>query len=90
MDLVAGAKRVFVAMEHVTREKRSKIVRKCTLPITGVAVVDHIVTELALVDVMSESLDLRELVRGVTVEEVQSLTDAQLLLPPAGPREMLV
>src|ERR1700686_3108704 len=90
MDLVAGAKRVFVAMEHATRDKRRKILTQGTLPLTGVGVVDHMVTELALIDVTPEGLLLRELAPGVTVEEVQSLTEPRLLLPPGGPRTMAV
>jgi 3-oxoacid CoA-transferase subunit B len=90
MDLVAGAKRVFIAMEHATRESKPKILRKCTLPLTGVEVVDHIVTELALIDITPEGLLLRELSPDATLELVQSLTEPKLLLPPGGPKPMLV
>jgi 3-oxoacid CoA-transferase subunit B len=90
MDLVAGAKRVFIAMEHATRDNRPKIVRKCTLPLTGVEVVDHIVTELAFVDVTAHGLLLREIAPDTTVEQVQSLTEPRLLLPPSGPATMPV
>jgi len=90
MDLVAGAKRVFIAMEHATRDNKPKILKKCTLPLTGVEVVDHIVTELAVIDVTPAGLLLRELAPDATLEQVQSLTEPKLLLPPAGPRPMLV
>jgi 3-oxoacid CoA-transferase subunit B len=90
MDLVAGAKRVFIAMEHATRDNRPKIVRKCTLPLTGVEVVDHIVTELAFIDVTPQGLLLREIAPDTTVEQIQSLTEPPLLLPPSGPATMPV
>ncbi len=90
MDLVAGAKRVFIAMEHATRDNKPKILRKCTLPLTGVEVVDHIVTELALIDVTSGGLLLRELAPDATLEQVQSLTEPKLLVPPGGPKPMPV
>jgi 3-oxoacid CoA-transferase subunit B len=88
MDLVAGAKRVFIAMEHATRDNKPKIVNKCTLPLTGVEVVDHIVTELALIDVTPEGLVLRELAPDATLDQVQSLTEPKLLLPQGGPKPM--
>jgi 3-oxoacid CoA-transferase subunit B len=88
MDLVAGAKRVFIAMEHATRENKPKILKKCTLPLTGVEVVDHIVTELAFIDVTPEGLVLREIAPETSVEEVQSLTEPRLIVPPAGPAIM--
>jgi 3-oxoacid CoA-transferase subunit B len=88
MDLVAGAKRVFIAMEHATRDNKPKIVKKCTLPLTGVEVVDHIVTELAFIDVTDEGLVLRELAPDATLEQVLSLTEPLLMVPAAGPRPM--
>ncbi|MGB6495848.1 MAG: CoA-transferase, partial [Candidatus Acidiferrum sp.] len=90
MDLVAGAKRVFIAMEHATRDSKPKILKKCTLPLTGVEVVDHIVTELAFIDVTPEGLVLRELAADATLEQVQSLTEPKLILPPGGPKAMQV
>jgi 3-oxoacid CoA-transferase subunit B len=90
MDLVAGAKRVFIAMEHATRDNKPKILKHCTLPLTGVEVVDHIVTELALIDVTPEGLLLRELAPDATLAQVQSLTEPKLLLPPGGPQPMPV
>ena len=88
MDLVAGAKRVFVAMEHATRDNKPKILRRCTLPLTGVAVVDHIVTELAVMEITPEGLVLRELASDTTVDEVQSLTEPKLIIPKGGPAPM--
>jgi 3-oxoacid CoA-transferase subunit B len=88
MDLVAGAKRVYIAMEHATRDSKPKILKKCTLPLTGVEVVDHIVTELAFIDVTHHGLLLREIAPETTIEQVQSLTESILLLPPTGPATM--
>jgi len=88
MDLVAGAKRVFIAMEHATRDNKPKILKKCTLPLTGVEVVDHIVTELAFIDVTPQGLVLRELAPDTVLEQVLSLTEPQLHLPPGGPAVM--
>jgi len=90
MDLVAGAKRVFIAMEHATRDNKPKILKKCTLPLTGVEVADHIVTELAFIDVTPQGLVLREIAPDTTVEQVQSLTEPQLHLPTGGPAPMPV
>jgi 3-oxoacid CoA-transferase subunit B len=78
MDLVAGAKRVIIAMEHATREGRPKILKKCTLPLTGVEVVDTIVTEMCVVDITERGLVVRELREGVTLEDVQRVTEAKL------------
>jgi 3-oxoacid CoA-transferase subunit B len=90
MDLVAGAKRVYIAMEHATRDNKPKILRNCSLPLTGVEVVDHIVTELAFIDVTPEGLLLREIAPDATLEQIESLTEAKLVLPPGGPVPMPV
>jgi 3-oxoacid CoA-transferase subunit B len=90
MDLVAGAKRVFIAMEHATRDNKPKILKKCTLPLTGVEVVNHIVTELAFIDVTPEGLVLREIAPETTVEEVQALTEPKLQIPQGGPARFSV
>jgi 3-oxoacid CoA-transferase subunit B len=86
MDLVAGAKRVFVAMEHATKDSKPKILRKCSLPLTGVEVVDHIVTELAVIEVTPEGLVLREIAADATVQQVEALTEPTLIVPPGGPK----
>jgi 3-oxoacid CoA-transferase subunit B len=80
MDLVASARRVIVAMEHTTKEGRPKILKHCTLPITGLGVVDTIVTEMAYIRVTQEGLVLEEIARGITVEQVQAATEPTLIL----------
>src|SRR5712671_1338186 len=78
MDLVASARRVIVAMEHTTREGAPKILKKCTLPLTGVKVVDTIVTEMAYIRVTKDGLVLEEVAPGLTVEDVHRATEARL------------
>ena len=78
MDLVAGARRVIVAMEHATKGGEPKILNKCTLPLTGIHVVNLIVTELAVIEVTPEGLLLREVAPDVTPEAVQKLTEPKL------------
>ena len=80
MDLVAGAKRVIVAMEHATKEGKPKILKQCSLPLTGVEVVDTVVTELCLIVVTDKGLVLKELRPDITVEEVQRLTGPRLIV----------
>jgi 3-oxoacid CoA-transferase subunit B len=80
MDLVAGARRVVVAMEHTTREGAPKILKKCTLPLTGVRVVDTIVTEMGYIRVTKDGLVLEEVAPGLTAENVQRATEARLIV----------
>jgi len=80
MDLVAGAKRVIIAMEHTTRDGGAKILRACNLPLTGVKVVNMIVTEMAVIDVTPSGLVLREVAEDTTVEAVREATEANLIV----------
>src|ERR1700730_11193456 len=82
MDLVAGAKRVIIAMEHTTKEGEPKIVKQCSLPLTGLAVVKLIVTELAVIEVTPRGLVLREMGPGVTPADVQRATEPRLQSVP--------
>ena len=82
MDLVASARRVVVAMEHTTREGQPKILKKCTLPLTGSRVVDTIVTEMAYIVVTPAGLVLEEIAPGLTFDDVQHATEARLIAGP--------
>src|SRR6202142_3441552 len=82
MDLVAGARRVIIAMEHATKEGQPKILTKCTLPLTGVEVVDTIVTEMAYMRGTPEGLLLEEIAPGLTASDVQKATEAPLIVAP--------
>jgi 3-oxoacid CoA-transferase subunit B len=80
MDLVHGAQRIIVIMEHVNKAGESKILKECTLPLTGKGVVDRIITDRAVMDVTEEGLLLREVANGFSVEDIQSSTDATLIV----------
>jgi 3-oxoacid CoA-transferase subunit B len=82
MDLVAGARRVIIAMEHCTRDGSPKILKRCTLPLTGMKVVDTIVTEMAYLRVTPQGLVLEEVAAGLKPEDVQSCTEARLIVSP--------
>src|SRR3954453_18274877 len=78
MDLVAGAKRLIVTMEHVTKKGEKKILERCNLPLTGVACVNRIITDYCVLDVTGEGLELVEVAPGVTAEQVQEMTEPKL------------
>ncbi|MGM0842172.1 MAG: CoA transferase subunit B [Bacillota bacterium] len=80
MDLVHGAQRIIVIMEHVNKAGESKILKECTLPLTGKGVVHRIITDRAVMDVTGEGLLLREVANGFSVEDIQSSTDATLIV----------
>jgi 3-oxoacid CoA-transferase subunit B len=82
MDLVAAARRVIVTMEHTTRDGKPKILKRCTLPLTGAGVVHTIITELAVIEVTPEGLVLKEIGPGATPEAVQRVTEPTLILAP--------
>jgi 3-oxoacid CoA-transferase subunit B len=83
MDLVAGAKRVVVAMEHTSRDGRPKILKRCSLPLTGTRCVHLIVTDLAVIEVTGRGLVLKEVAADTTVEAVRHATEAELIVPSA-------
>ncbi len=82
MDLVASARRVVVAMEHTTKDGQPKILKQCTLPLTGVKVVNTIVTEMAYIEVTPQGLVLEEVAPGVTPADVQKVTEPKLTISP--------
>ncbi len=82
MDLVAGARRVVVVMEHCNKEGQSKVLRECTLPLTGKRVVHRIITDLAVLDVVADGLRLLEVAPGVSAREIQEKTEARVVAGP--------
>jgi len=89
MDLVAGARRVIVAMQHTDPAGRPQIVRRCRYPLTGVRCVHRIVTNLAVIDVTPSGLVLREVAPGVSPDDVQEATEARLIINPPVPEMTL-
>ena len=82
MDLAVGAKRVWIALEHTTRDGQPRLLNRCNLPLTAVGVVQRVVTDLGLFDLTPEGFLMREIAPGFTPEEVQELTEAKLTISP--------
>jgi 3-oxoadipate CoA-transferase beta subunit len=78
MDLAAGARRIWVMMDHTTKSGESRLVRRCTYPLTAVGVVKRVYTNLAVLDVTDDGFAVREMVPGMTLDELQKVTDAPL------------
>lgn len=81
MDLLVGAKKVIIAMNHTDKKRNSKILKKCTLPLSGAGVVDMIITNKAVMEVTDKGLLLKELAPGVTIDELKKITEATLIIP---------
>jgi 3-oxoacid CoA-transferase subunit B len=90
MDLVHGAKRVIVTMDHVNKHGDHKILKQCSLPLTGKGVVQRIITDYAVIDVTDEGLVLREVAEGHTPEDIQNLTGPRLIIPAEGVKTIAV
>lgn len=89
MDLVASAENIIVAMQHTNRKGQSKLLKACTLPLTGVACVSKVVTDLAVLDITPDGFLLRERAPGVTVEQIQAATEGTLIIPDHVPEMQL-
>ena len=89
MDIASGAKKLIVCMEHVTKSGEPKIVRQCTYPLTALACVDTVVTDVAVIDVKPDGLHLREVAPGWTIEDVRQITGAPLLAGSSVPEMSL-
>ena len=88
MDLCAGARKLIIAMEHTTKDGEYKIVNELSYPATAAGKVNMLITDLAVIDITPEGMVLREVMAGLTAEDVQSVTEPKLIIPPGGVKEM--